>query len=51
MGHVIRPIKDPYSSDAGLLQGVIELDEKYIGGITQPKPGLSQKRGKGTSKQ
>jgi len=28
MGHVIRQMKDPARSDAGLLQGVIELDEK-----------------------
>ena len=28
MGHVIRQMKDPARFDAGLLQGVIELDEK-----------------------
>jgi len=51
MGHVVRQMMDPSRSDAGLLQGVVELDEKYVGGIPQPKPGVVHKRGKGTSKQ
>ena len=51
MGHAIRLMMDPKRSDAGLLQGVVELDEKYIGGVPQPKPGVVHKRGKGTSKQ
>lgn len=51
MGHVIRQMMDPNCSDAGLLQGVVELDEKYVGGVPQPKPGVVNKRGKGTSKQ
>jgi transposase-like protein len=51
MGHVVRQMMEPSRSDAGLLQGVVELDEKYVGGIPQPKPGVVHKRGKGTSKQ
>ncbi len=51
MGHVIRQMMDPNRSDAGMLQGVVELDEKYVGGTPQPKPGVVHKRGKGTAKQ
>lgn len=51
MGHAIRQMMDPKRSDAGLLKGVVELDEKYVGGVPQPKPGVVYKRGKGTSKQ
>jgi hypothetical protein len=51
MGHVIRQMMDPKNSDAGLLQGVVELDETYVGGDPQPKQGVVHKRGKGTSKQ
>ena len=42
---------DPNRSDAGMLQGIVELDEKYVGGTPQRKPGVVHKRGKGTSKQ
>lgn len=51
MGHTIRKMMASEQSDAGLLTGVIELDEAYIGGKPQPKPGVVHKRGKGTSKQ
>ena len=51
MGHAIRQMMDPKRSDAKFLQGVVELDEKYIGGTPQPQPGVVHKRGKGTSKQ
>jgi len=51
MGHAIRKMMDPNRSDAGMLQGIVELDEKYVGGTPQRKPGVVHKRGKGTSKQ
>jgi transposase-like protein len=51
MGHAIRQMMDPNRSDAGMLQGIVELDEKYVGGTPQSKPGVVHKRGKGTSKQ
>jgi len=51
MGHAIRQMMDPKRSDAGMLQGVVELDETFVGGTPQPKPGVVVKRGKGTSKQ
>ncbi len=49
MGHAIRKMMDPQQSDGLLLQGVVELDETYVGG--QPDPANVNKRGKGTSKQ
>jgi hypothetical protein len=51
MGHSIRKMMDPNRSDAQMLQGIVELDEKYVGGTPQRKPGVVHKRGKGTSKQ
>lgn len=37
MGHSIRQMMDPQRTDAPMLQGIVELDEAYIGG--QPVPG------------
>lgn len=51
MGHAIRKMMDPDRSDAGLLQGVVELDETYVGGCPKPQQGVVHKRGKGTAKQ
>jgi hypothetical protein len=51
MGHAARKMIDPESSDAKLLQGVVELDEKYVGGVPKPQEDVVHKRGKGTSKQ
>ncbi len=51
IGHAIRQMMDPSRSDAGLLQGIGELDEQYVGDTPQPKKGVVHKRGKGTSKQ
>jgi len=51
MGHAIRQMMDLKHSDAKLLQGFVELDEKYVGGDPQPKQGVVHKRGKGTAKQ
>lgn len=49
MGHVIRQMMDPDCYDAALLQGIVELDETYVGG--KPPSNVLNKRGKGTSKQ
>jgi hypothetical protein len=49
MGRTIRKMMDPQQSDGLLLQGIVDLDETYVGG--QPHPGKTNKRGKGTSKQ
>ena len=51
MGHSIRKMMNPSQSDAGLLTGVVELDEMYVGGNPRPQHGQKHKRGKGTSKQ
>jgi transposase-like protein len=51
MGHAIRMMMDPQRSDAGLLKGIVELDEKYVGGTPEPITGVAHKRGRGTSKQ
>ncbi len=51
MGHVIRQMMDSKRSDAGLLQGIVELDETYVGGDPQFQQGVVHKRGKGTAKQ
>jgi len=48
-GHAIRKMMDPCHADAGLLCGIVEMDETYLGG--RPKPGAGNKRGKGTAKQ
>jgi hypothetical protein len=52
--HLTYPIgsrsMDPDRSDAGLLKGIVELDEKYVGGKPQRKPGIVHKRSKGTDK-
>jgi hypothetical protein len=42
---------DSSHSDTALLNGIIELDEKYVGGKPTKKPCVEHKRGKGTSKQ
>lgn len=51
MGHAIRLMMDPNRSDTSMLQGIVELDEKYVGGAPRPMAGVVNKRGKGTSKQ
>jgi transposase-like protein len=51
VGHTIRNMMDSSHSDTALLNGIIELDEKYVGGKPTKKPGVEHKRGKGTSKQ
>ena len=47
MGHAIREMMAP----SGQLNGIVELDEKYIGGKPRPRDGKRHKRGRGTDKQ
>ena len=47
MGHAIREMMAP----CGQLNGIVELDEKYIGGKPRPHDGKMHKRGRGTAKQ
>ena len=51
MGHAIRTMMDPGSDRIPLLDGIVELDEKYIGGKPRYKSGIKYKRGRGTEKQ
>ena len=51
VGHTVRKMMDSSYSDALLLRGIVELDEKYVGGKPARVPGVRHKRGKGTSKQ
>jgi transposase-like protein len=51
VGHTIRKMMDSSNSDAPLLQGIVELDEKYLGGKPPIVEGVVNKRGKGTAKQ
>jgi len=50
MGHAIREMMIPTSENIALT-GIVELDEKYFGGKPRYQPGVTHKRGRGTSKQ
>ena len=47
----IRKMMDPGSELVPALSGIVELDEKYIGGKPRYQQGVVHKRGKGTAKQ
>lgn len=51
VGHSIRALMSSVSSTIPMLQGTVELDEKYLGGAPRYQKGIKHKRGKGTSKQ
>jgi transposase-like protein len=51
MGHAIRFMMAPDSDHQAIFNGIVELDEKYIGGKPRYQPGVQHKRGKGTDKQ
>lgn len=51
MGHAVREMMDPGTENQPPLGGIVELDEKYLGGKPRYKVGVRYKRGKGTSKQ
>ena len=51
MGHAIREMMDPGTENQPVLSGIVELDEKYLGGKPRYKKGVKHKRGKGTEKQ
>jgi transposase-like protein len=51
VGHAIRALMASAAVEATLLQGTVELDEKYLGGAPRFQQGVKHKRGKGTSKQ
>lgn len=49
--HAIREMMQPASGDATLLTGIVELDEKYLGGKPRYQQGVIHPRGKATKKQ
>jgi transposase-like protein len=51
LGHAIRQMMAPDCRLLPALSGIVELDEKYIGGKPRFENGIAHKRGKGTKKQ
>jgi hypothetical protein len=51
LGHAIRSMMEPGSELLPPLSGIVELDEKYIGGKPRFEHGVKHKRGRGTEKQ
>ena len=51
LGHTVRKMMDPGSELVPALCGIVELDEKYIGGKPRYEQGIKHKRGRGTQKQ
>jgi len=51
LGHAVRRMMDPGSELVPALQGIVELDEKYIGGKPRYEHGVKHKRGRGIKKQ
>jgi hypothetical protein len=51
LGHVVRAMMEPGSEILPALSGMVELDEKYVGGKPRYRHGVKHKRGKGTDKQ
>jgi len=49
--HAIREMMQPASVDTPILNGIVELDEKYIGGKPRYQQGVIHPRGKATKKQ
>lgn len=49
MCHAVRLLMAQHS--ARLLNGIVEVDEKYLGGKPRKKHGVTHKRGRGTAKQ
>ena len=51
LAHAIRQMMTPGSELVPALSGIVELDEKYVGGKPRYQAGVIHKRGKGTRKQ
>ena len=50
MGHAIRELMAAGPQPPRQLTGIVELDEKYIGGKPRYQKGIKHKRGRGTAK-
>ena len=51
VGHAIREMMDMSHETFPAVGGVVEIDEKYLGGKPRKEKGVTNKRGKGTEKQ
>jgi hypothetical protein len=51
LGHAIREMMDMSHETFHAVGGVVEIDEKYLGGKPRKEKGVTHKRGKGTNKQ
>jgi len=51
LGHAIRAMMTAVPNELPLLMGVVELDEKYLGGKPRFQEGVKHKGGSGTAKQ
>ncbi len=51
VGHAVRKMMEPGAEIVPALSGIVELDEKYVGGKPRYQKGVKHKRGKGTEKQ
>ncbi len=51
VGHAIRKMMDPSNELLPALNGIVELDEKYVGGKPRYQKGVVHPRGKGTKKE
>lgn len=50
IGHAIRAMMAAHATSVGLLDGIVELDEKYLGGKPRFRQGVKHPRGKATKK-
>jgi hypothetical protein len=50
VGHAIRALMKAHGDAIGPLDGIVELDEKYLGGKPRFEQGVIHPRGKGTNK-
>ena len=50
VGHAIRALMKAHGDAIGPLDGIVELDEKYLGGKPRFEQGVIHPRGRGTSK-
>jgi len=50
VGHAVRALMKAHGDAIGPLTGIVELDEKYLGGKPRFEQGVIHPRGKGTSK-
>lgn len=50
VGHAVRAMMTEHAGAIGMLTGIVELDEKYLGGKPRFQQGVTHPRGRGTKK-